>query len=580
MLTRLHVRGFKSLLDVEIEFGPFTCVAGSNGVGKSNLFDAIHFLHLLSSETIGEAVRGLRSTRGRSLDPASLFTALGDRRAEEMRFTADMIMPREVEDLVGETVKASTSAVRYEIAFRLDESSRPSRLELVHESLVPILPADARQAIGFPASEGFMNSCISGKPKGSFVSTDLTEDGPAIKLHGEFLSAGRHRTLPPKSPRTAVAGLADSLHPTVLAVQSEMQSWRTLMLEPSAMRAPSEYGRPGIVDDRGGNLPATLARLTGQEAKPGQTLAELVNRLSDLIDDVRGLELRDDPQTETYTVEARDAAGNLYPARSLSDGTLRFLVLATLALDPEMHGVLCLEEPENGIHPERIPAMAALLRDIAVDPEEPVGPDNPLTQVIVNTHSPPFFRGVGRDDLIYFEPMWVGPSGGNVSVAAYPEGSWRASRAAVPGAPKGTGKPAGANLIAPGRVRAFLGRRRVPAMARPSGEGVVTELRFTLLADGPGDRCLLGLLEWEFRERGLSFISQFADAGAVELARKPGDNRLGERVAAALRAFPCDLLFVHRDAEARPAEERFEEIEAGPFGKPGSRTRSPSSPSG
>ena len=41
MLTRLRVKGFKNLVDVEAHFGPFTCIAGANAVGKSNLFDAV-----------------------------------------------------------------------------------------------------------------------------------------------------------------------------------------------------------------------------------------------------------------------------------------------------------------------------------------------------------------------------------------------------------------------------------------------------------------------------------------------------------------------------------------------------------
>ena len=49
MLTRLHVKGFKNLVDTEVHFGPFTCIAGANAVGKSNLFDAIRFLSLLAS---------------------------------------------------------------------------------------------------------------------------------------------------------------------------------------------------------------------------------------------------------------------------------------------------------------------------------------------------------------------------------------------------------------------------------------------------------------------------------------------------------------------------------------------------
>src|SRR5437868_842788 len=81
MLTRLRVRGFKNLLDLDVRFGPFTCLAGANGVGKSNLFDAIRFLHLLSKNPIMEAVRNVRDSGGRSAEPGELFTAFGTFRA-------------------------------------------------------------------------------------------------------------------------------------------------------------------------------------------------------------------------------------------------------------------------------------------------------------------------------------------------------------------------------------------------------------------------------------------------------------------------------------------------------------------
>ena len=48
MLTRLKVSGFKNLVDVDVSLSPFTCVVGPNGVGKSNLFDAISFLSALA----------------------------------------------------------------------------------------------------------------------------------------------------------------------------------------------------------------------------------------------------------------------------------------------------------------------------------------------------------------------------------------------------------------------------------------------------------------------------------------------------------------------------------------------------
>ena len=52
MLTRLEVDGFKNLLGLHVDLGPFTCIAGVNGAGKSNIFDAIQFLSLLSSRSL------------------------------------------------------------------------------------------------------------------------------------------------------------------------------------------------------------------------------------------------------------------------------------------------------------------------------------------------------------------------------------------------------------------------------------------------------------------------------------------------------------------------------------------------
>lgn len=55
MITRMKISGFKNLVDVDVRFGPFTCVAGANGVGKSNLFDAILFLSALAKKPLIEA---------------------------------------------------------------------------------------------------------------------------------------------------------------------------------------------------------------------------------------------------------------------------------------------------------------------------------------------------------------------------------------------------------------------------------------------------------------------------------------------------------------------------------------------
>src|SRR5271168_2287976 len=162
MLTRLHVQGFKKLLDVDVRFGPFTCIAGPNGAGKSNLFDAIRFLSLLTKHPIMEAAQLLRETKGRSPEPRSLFTAFGGYRAPEIRFTAEMIVDRAVQDDFGVTDTASISALSYCVALRLAPEDGVERLELVREELKPMTIANARRHIGFTAEEAFLSSAITG----------------------------------------------------------------------------------------------------------------------------------------------------------------------------------------------------------------------------------------------------------------------------------------------------------------------------------------------------------------------------------------------------------------------------------
>ena len=83
MLIRLKVSGFKNLVDVDVRFGPFTCIAGPNGVGKSNLFDAIRFLSALADRPLMEAALTVRGDEngGRMADVRSLFQRYGDQYA-------------------------------------------------------------------------------------------------------------------------------------------------------------------------------------------------------------------------------------------------------------------------------------------------------------------------------------------------------------------------------------------------------------------------------------------------------------------------------------------------------------------
>ena len=138
MLTRLKVSGFKNLIDVDIPLGPFTCVAGANGTGKSNLFDAIQFLSALANHTLIDAARSVRSDEGRTSDVRNLFHRIGDTDTKEMSFEAEMIIPQEGVDDLGQQVKATTTFLRYRVvlAYRMDNSlPLLGTLELIEERL-------------------------------------------------------------------------------------------------------------------------------------------------------------------------------------------------------------------------------------------------------------------------------------------------------------------------------------------------------------------------------------------------------------------------------------------------------------
>jgi hypothetical protein len=131
----------------------------------------------------------------------------------------------------------------------------------------------------------------------------------------------------------------------------------------------------------------------------------VANRVGQLINDVKSVYVDRDERRQLLTAYVKGRDGTEYPAWALSDGTLRFLALSVLSLDPDPRGAICMEEPENGIHPERIPAMIQLLNDLTTDVKANEFEDNanPLRQVIINTHSPSVVMQVPDESLLVAE---------------------------------------------------------------------------------------------------------------------------------------------------------------------------------
>ena len=411
MLTRLEANGFKNLVDFALDFGPYTCIAGPNGVGKSNIFDAIRLLSLLTEHTMNDAASRVRSTPTNENpgDLADIFFATKDRRQDRFRLAVEMIVPRDVSDDFGRPAESSSTFLRYEVGFRYQEPSAaigPSGgLVLEREELRHITVGRAHNHLRFPHQKAnFRDRIVFNQRSGApYIDTTKEQDQDVILVHQDGGSRGRGRPAPADGAVRTIIGTENTVAtPTILAARQEMRSWRTLALEPSAMRQPDPYTQvPGIAAN-GAHIPATLRHI-GAVDKSGaaveQGLATIASRLSDLVP-VDAVHVRQDDVRKLLSLEVEERSGLRLAANSISDGTLRFLTLAALAEDSSASGLFCMEEPENGIHPANLEAMNLLLQDIAVDPHEPVGDDNPLRQVIVATHSPHFVQLQRPDDLV------------------------------------------------------------------------------------------------------------------------------------------------------------------------------------
>jgi len=119
------------------------------------------------------------------------------------------------------------------------------------------------------------------------------------------------------------------------------------------------------------NLPCRLAVLK-REPPVKKALLEKLSELAPGFDDIEVIP--EGGRLQLYLMEGSNAV----PAHRLSDGTLRYLALLAILLDPSPAPLIVIEEPELGLHFDVMPKLAGLLRDAAV-----------RTQLVVTTHSDP-----------------------------------------------------------------------------------------------------------------------------------------------------------------------------------------------
>ncbi len=397
MIIRIKIDGFKSLLNTELYFGPFTCIAGANAIGKSNFFDALSFLSKLADNTILYAAKSIRSEEQKHADIKDIFFKSGKDYYNKMSFEVDMLVPKNAEDDLGQEAEASITSLRYILELQMkDDNSEGQPIQIIKEELKPITISETKKNLFFEKSIEWKNSTITGRrAKIPFISTEIDK----IKLHQDGNKGRTFEFIAEKMPRTLLSTVT-SESPTAFMARQEMRNWIMLQFEPSALRQPNSIHevKNAEVTANGNNLPATLYRLHS-EKKEEDVYQKITNKLKGLVNDIDEIDVDKDEKRDLLTLQIKFKDGLVLPAQSLSDGTLRFLGLAIIKEDTKSSGLICLEEPENGINPKKVQEMVTLLEEIATDTDYEVDKDNPLRQVIINSHSPLVVSTVSDESL-------------------------------------------------------------------------------------------------------------------------------------------------------------------------------------
>lgn len=383
MITSIKIDGFKSFQKFEMTFTPLTVVAGVNASGKSNLFDALQLLSRLAETDLKTAF----SSSGQRGNPSELFTQYGENwYAEEMDFTVEMLVNRKVRDNWGDKAELNNTRLRY----RLIIARKPNKLgidDLVvkHEHLEKIKYEDdqwVKDTLPKEAKPLWKTIRAGGSPK-PFIQTIEQNEIITIKIRQDGRQGGK-ATPANTVAQTVLGGINSVDFPHAFAVQEEMRSWKFLQLNPEDLREPTpqDVGLRDTVTPGGKNLAAALYRIKQTDE---YNLKEISRKLNSFLPNFTEVNVYDDKANRQFIIKVKGEDGREFSSRVLSEGTLRLLALCILEFDDKHTSLLCFEEPENGIHPFRIQAMAHLLKDLSADFSDT---EVPLRQVIVNTHSP------------------------------------------------------------------------------------------------------------------------------------------------------------------------------------------------
>jgi len=383
MITKIEIDGFKTFNNLKIELSPFVVIAGANGSGKSNLFDVILLLSRLAETDLKSAFQEQRG------EARELFTQYPDGNyANQMRFIVEVLVDQEVKDNWGGKIKLKYTRLKYTLEVSRHKDKRGlDRLYITKEELLPIKKETDKwykRYIGVKYDSWIPK--IKGERNIAFINTEPDPKNriPTIYLLQDETIYGKYSRAD-KVEQTVLSGVSNTEFPHAFAMRKEMINWKMLQLNPVELRKPSPILAKDFIGSDGSNLPAALARMKAEDSYITKDISREINNL---LPNITAIDVEEDRSKDQYLLISKSQDGRHFSSRVLSEGTLRILALLIFKLDTQHKGVLCFEEPENGIHPFRLESLTTLLRELATNFKNEEQQDIPLRQIIINTHSP------------------------------------------------------------------------------------------------------------------------------------------------------------------------------------------------
>ena len=372
MLKRVKIQGYKSLVDVEVHLQSLSVLIGPNASGKSNFLDA---LQLLSRIATSNSLRG-------AFDPPYRGTPL-----ESFTFG-----PNGIKDLLAQE--------RVSFTIEVDVELSPATVDAVNsqaQELGRLKPKIIREGGKInpsldlsPIQEKLLRYRIEIE---TFPKTGILRvaDEKLIVLgEDEITVSGVSLDRNGGHPLQSVLSTPPYFHlsPYVVAMRQELASWYFFYLEPrERMRIPTPVKEVRHIGMMGEELAAFLNVLHALDENQFKALEKALHMI---IPSITGIDVT---VNNLGNVELSLLQGKTpVPAELVSEGTLRVLGLLALGGAKEPTALVGFEEPENGIHPDRLDLVALLLKTLASSD----------TQVIMTTHSPTLLNFIPSESLYIF----------------------------------------------------------------------------------------------------------------------------------------------------------------------------------